>query len=506
MFNLKSKFEKLRKIPIQLKEINNKTGMLLKKIDDMEKTIEELKKEITPAIVPGNYIISIAENYWKVLDICGCSKENFAKLELWERNDGVAQIFNIKYVGSGLYIIIPACSDKVLDVNVKEAVVQQYEWINMPTQRWYIEDVGDGEYNIISEFNHQYMSIQDEAANSGSFINLVDDSENGNIRFRFYPVKEYSVLKSVITKNLEYEKEMLNKINVYNFHEEIRFWLLYKNDDESIDMAKKRFFMNLPKARGNLRILQEAENELLCGFDKLCREYDLKYWLWGGTLLGAIRHKGFIPWDDDLDIGMMRDELQKLRKIIIDNSNYKITEVFDPIAQSLQIRFKYKDVKNPLFIDIFSFDYCCNGDNKTWIELSSVKEKLSSEININLLDNKHNYKHYILDTDLEFYKFKEIFERYQKDVLMQKCDGMGIFYGIDNATGKTKLNYNIDDIFPLTELEFEGKSYYVVNSYKEMVESIYGDIYKLPEDLFTHFEHISTEEIEEYIKKLGNNI
>lgn len=51
-------------------------------------------------------------------------------------------------------------------------------------------------------------------------------------------------------------------------------------------------------------------------FDKVCREHNIKYSLNGGTLLGAIRHKGFIPWDDDVDVMLLRDENEKLLKIM----------------------------------------------------------------------------------------------------------------------------------------------------------------------------------------------
>ena len=55
------------------------------------------------------------------------------------------------------------------------------------------------------------------------------------------------------------------------------------------------------------RILQ-----LLVAFDKVCREHQLRYYLWAGTMLGSIRHKGFIPWDDDADIAMPRPDYEQL--------------------------------------------------------------------------------------------------------------------------------------------------------------------------------------------------
>lgn len=52
--------------------------------------------------------------------------------------------------------------------------------------------------------------------------------------------------------------------------------------------------------------------DILLAIDKVCEQHDLKYYIWAGTMLGAIRHKGFIPWDDDLDIAMPRPDYDKL--------------------------------------------------------------------------------------------------------------------------------------------------------------------------------------------------
>ena len=61
-----------------------------------------------------------------------------------------------------------------------------------------------------------------------------------------------------------------------------------------------------------IRPLQLRILEILLAVDKVCREHGLRYYLWAGTLLGAVRHKGFIPWDDDVDICMPRADYDTL--------------------------------------------------------------------------------------------------------------------------------------------------------------------------------------------------
>ena len=65
-----------------------------------------------------------------------------------------------------------------------------------------------------------------------------------------------------------------------------------------------------------LRRLQLRMLDMLVVVDEICRRHDIPYWIEGGTLLGAVRHEGFIPWDDDLDIALMKKDYVRLLKCL----------------------------------------------------------------------------------------------------------------------------------------------------------------------------------------------
>ena len=111
----------------------------------------------------------------------------------------------------------------------------------------------------------------------------------------------------------------------------------------------------MPSDKDNAELHEELLL-LLKKFDGVCRRNDIKYSLHGGTLLGAVREKGFIPWDDDADISLTRENFSKLRNVF---DNVKSTDelYFDEVSSTVVMIWLRRNGKIPVWIDIFIYDY-----------------------------------------------------------------------------------------------------------------------------------------------------
>ncbi len=128
-----------------------------------------------------------------------------------------------------------------------------------------------------------------------------------------------------------------------------------------------------------IKELWAIQLDLLCEFDRVCNKYNLKYILDFGSLLGAVRHKGFIPWDDDLDVSMLREDYDKLMDVgpnefshpyflqsFFTDKNYdcsvaklRRSDTTFLMTENTKHRTKYNQ---GIFIDIFVFDYIPTND------------------------------------------------------------------------------------------------------------------------------------------------
>lgn len=107
----------------------------------------------------------------------------------------------------------------------------------------------------------------------------------------------------------------LNKISLQKF---LSLFFLYSVQCVSVFTANNYHGgENLEEqlSEKELADLKAKELDILVKFDRMCKENNLRYFITAGTLLGAVRHKGFIPWDDDIDVVMLRKDFKKLNGV-----------------------------------------------------------------------------------------------------------------------------------------------------------------------------------------------
>ncbi len=243
--------------------------------------------------------------------------------------------------------------------------------------------------------------------------------------------------------------------------------------------------------------LKKTELEILDAFDKVCRENNLTYFLFGGTLLGAVRHGGFIPWDDDIDVVMPREDLNRLSKIaneVFGDKYYLQMSEDDAAYPMMQAKLRKNgtvfeesvgcDVKSHkgIFIDIFPLDKL-DAVNMEKAEKRCKKAKLLTSI----ITYKSGYKSGMKKKTKLFAHIyalqgiKRIKEKRLK--LMTKDNGSKNV----NTVCVIASNYNwkkqlVDEnvYFPPSKVVFEGKEYMAPNNIEAYLTSVYGDYMKLP--------------------------
>ena len=338
----------------------------------------------------------------------------------------------------------------------------------------------------------QYRAVMKQLDRIYERIEIADRGINMNIDFKFED------------RTLPRIQELKDDLHAHDSHMKMFAWEQYRQEGESLFDAKKRFFCTLPPATGGMRLLQLGCAQLLHEFDALCRAHGLDYWLAFGTLLGAVRHGGFIPWDDDIDVGMMRDDAEKLIDFLeSDASRYRVTLVYDRYVHCRQLRFRYADDAVPCFVDIFLYDWAPTQDMDAC--------RLHREARKNMVEAMES------DPDLAFwndtpYCSSEVVESQAIQGYFDEClssvtdagyicdreHADGIIWSIDNLDdGKQRwFTYQRSTVFPTTAMKFEGFELAVPSDWDNMLKSRYGDYLSLPSNMFTHFEHVDHDSLE----------
>lgn len=233
----------------------------------------------------------------------------------------------------------------------------------------------------------------------------------------------------------------------------------------------------VPRATGGMRLLQEANTVLLKLFAKKCEENNLRYWLDYGTLLGCVRHKGFIPWDDDLDVSMPKPDYDKFVELL--PMLFPKEEGFGySIHTFVQIGYK----GTPLNIDVSPFLFhseSLTDENRDEIDKKLIRLKKS----IIRYGNRTNY------TDAQIREKLTCEVRGGKQPLPES-EKPALY--VDPAITCFSMTYafSYDAIFPLRKAVFEGMEFSVPNKSRHVLQRYYGNYMSYPSCLTFQHAHL----------------
>ncbi|NDV81633.1 phosphorylcholine transferase LicD [Bacteroides sp. 51] len=253
-----------------------------------------------------------------------------------------------------------------------------------------------------------------------------------------------------------------------------------------------------------LRKCQLVQLDILTEVDRICRKHNITYWLDGGTLLGAVRHKGFIPWDDDMDIAMPVDDYKRFAEIAPKEFPAHLflqTEKTDPSIISVLPKVRNLNSFYVEFRDDFSAPYQKGLyiDITPFIGFPTKFQSLTKKVTRSL-----SVAYHILHSQ-HYYTFRAFAEFFYFSVKYPICRGLWSILRTIGGKGKyssciTHTNgYGIihlnKGIYPVKSITFEGREFYGPNDPDLYLTEVFGDYMTLPpvEKRKTHAAYMNPE-------------
>ena len=255
-----------------------------------------------------------------------------------------------------------------------------------------------------------------------------------------------------------------------------------------------------------LERVHKVEKEILIKFITICEKYDLKYFVAFGTLLGTVRHKGFIPWDDDIDVAMPRKDYEFFLKIaqeecgteyflqtVDTDENYHLFFAKLRMKDTIFVESKLKHSKEMtgFYIDIFPYDFVPDDDNLMREQMKraeflglllSIKRSKEPQIGqYNLIKEKMlKFVCIVLHYGMKVFRVKDI-------TLKKKCSCAFRKYERESTTRLTcffpeaeKWLIKREEISELLTMPFEDIKVRVPKGYDAILRRNYGDYMQLP--------------------------
>ena len=254
---------------------------------------------------------------------------------------------------------------------------------------------------------------------------------------------------------------------------------------------------------GNMKKVWAIELDLLRKFTEVCEKHGLNYFMDGGTLLGAVRHKGFIPWDDDADVIMPREDYDKLWLIASEEfrgpyffqttlSEEKFFFFFSQLRNSNTTGFvvedQQKDINKGIFIDIFVLDNI--PDNKWERKFFQKKIEFEKRMLTYLYDVEYQKltikkKLFYLFVHLFFslFSYKKFFIHFNVKSLGKYANVYTKLVGDITLEWRTNVQWKREWFEDYIYLPFENLMLRAPKFYKEVLTRQYGDFMKLPTDI-----------------------
>ncbi len=250
----------------------------------------------------------------------------------------------------------------------------------------------------------------------------------------------------------------------------------------------------------NIKDIQKGFLDIVLEVDRVCKEHSINYVLTYGTLLGAVRHSGFIPWDDDVDIAMLREDYDRFINASRTNmnpeyflqtpetdKNYRMNRVRVRKNNTLYVQDRKKDIDihHGLFITIFPYDKVV--DTFLVGQLQPKLIVLSRELKkiIKKIFNPYIGRESRMGRALEHWM--ALHRRFEYKVATM-FNGSDLEYaapilfrpGTIHRSWRFEL-IKVDDFYDADELVFEGHSLPAPKSYHDILTNLYGDYEKLPD-------------------------
>ena len=252
--------------------------------------------------------------------------------------------------------------------------------------------------------------------------------------------------------------------------------------------------------RETLRKVQLTQLEIAKEVKRICDDNNIEYWLDSGSLLGAVRHKGFIPWDDDMDLGMKRDSYENFLKIAPLalkpqfhlqqwNSDSEYGLCFAKVRKVGTIFRENKSWKsaaeNGIYIDIFPYDIFGNDYKGQGIPLKVLKATIQVKSGIqtwkenNSIDGIRLLKNVPIMLLSKLFFRKNLIEKYTE--YATKYNGRKLeYYFPQGISNYGKWTIPVSAMEEMVEMPFEDTLFKIPKGYDEYLTHAYGEYMKLP--------------------------